>query len=127
MICAWAVPVYHEMVSLVTGQTAVERTHCCFDECWDLENGFPVGYVSAAVFLLIVPGVLEPDLKFPLSRDVDLVLLWNVGFCSCAYLATVVSVLNVLTSMAENVSPNPRWVGNFFLSLSCRSFCYSNL
>ena len=75
----------------------------------------------------MVPGVLEPDLNFPLSRDVNLCLLWNVGFCSWAYLATVVSARNVLTSLAENASPNTRWVGSFFLSLSCRSFCVSNL
>ena len=29
-----------------------------------------------------VPGLLELDLNFPLSRDVDLCLFWNVGFWS---------------------------------------------
>ena len=68
---------------------------------------------------LEVGGVLdmwESDLNFPLSRDED--LCWIEGFWSCAYFAAVVSVLNVFTSMAENVSPKPRWAGSFFLSLS---------
>ena len=53
-----------------------------------------------------VPGVLEPDLKFPLSRDVDLDLLWNVGFCSCAYLVLSSFALIIHNRVVLHVYPS---------------------
>jgi hypothetical protein len=60
-------------------------------------------------------GVLvwESDLSLLCSLDED--LCWKDGFCSANF-ASVVSVWKVGVSV-ENVSPKPRWAGNFFLSV----------